>query len=403
MAISVVVTTIMRIAHVTATFPPYYAGTGLVCYHNALELARRGHQVTVFTAGAPPVAYQPPPQFEVHRLPALFQLGNAPLLPGLLKLDDFDLIHLHYPFIFGAELIWMVSKIRHIPYVLTYHNDLLGSGLRRWLFEAYFALSAPLVFQGAGKLAAVSMDHAAACKATPLFRRRWPHVVELPNGVNAKIFRPGLDGGSIRRKLGIPAGTKVIAFVGALDRAHPFKGVDYLLQAFSRLGDPDAVLLIIGDGNLRPAYMRLAAELGLAGRTFFAGTVAHTDLPPYYAAADVIVLPSFPPESFGMVLVEAMACGRPVIAHDIPGVRTLIDDGVDGYLIQPGDADALLRQFVQILSMPSYARLAMGSAGRRKIELKYTWELAGQRLEYIYQQVIASCNQKATSQGAELV
>ena len=252
----------MRIAHVTATFPPYYAGTGMVCHHNALELARRGHQVTVFTAKAPPVAFQPPSQFEVRRLPSIFRLGNAPLLPGLLRLDGFDLIHLHYPFIFGAELIWVVSKIRHIPYVLTYHNDLLGGGLRKWLFEAYFALSAPLVFQGTGKLAVVSMDHAAACKATPLFLQRWPDVVELPNGVDVEIFRPGLDGALVKRKLGIPAGAKVIAFVGALDRAHPFKGVDYLLQAFSWLSDPDAVLLIVGDGDLKSAYMRLARGPG---------------------------------------------------------------------------------------------------------------------------------------------
>lgn len=382
----------MHIAHVTATFPPYYAGTGMVCYHNAIELARRGHQVTVFTSGDPPVAYQSPPQIEVRRLYSLFRLGNAPLLPGLLKLDGFDLIHLHYPFIFGAELIWMVSKVRHIPYVLTYHNDLLGGGLRKWLFETYFALSAPLVFQGAGKLGAVSMDHAAACKATPLFRSRWPDVVELPNGVDVEIFRPDLDGGMVKRKLGIPAGSKVIAFVGALDRAHPFKGVDYLLRVFSGMCDSDAVLLIVGDGKLKHAYIRLAAELGLAGRTFFAGLVAHTDLPLYYAAADVVVLPSSPPESFGMVLIEAMACGRPVIAHDIPGVRMLIDDGVDGYLIQPGDAEALQRQLAQILSMPHYDLLAMGFAGRRKVELKYTWEVAGQRLECIYQQVIALCN-----------
>jgi len=92
-----------------------------------------------------------------------------------------------------------------------------------------------------------------------------------------------------------------------------------------------------------------------------------------------------------------------VIAHNIPGVRTVIDDGVDGYLIQPGDVEALLCQLAQILSMPSNALLAMGSAGRRKVELKYTWEVAGQQLECIYQQAIALCNHKAASQGAELV
>lgn len=378
----------MRVAHITATFPPHWTGTGLVCYHNARELARRGHDIHVYTVALPGFpAEETLYGFQVHRLKPLFQIGNAPLLPSLLQLKGFDLIHLHYPFIFGAELIWMVSKIRHIPYVLTYHNDLLGSGLRRRLFEAYFALSAPRVFRGAGKLAAVSLDHAAACKAAPLFRRRWPDVVEISNGVDPEVFRPGLDGGSVRFKLGIPAGAKVITFVGALDRAHPFKGVGYLLRAFARLDDPEAVLLIIGGGDLEPVYKQLASRLGQAERTFFAGVVAHADLPPYYAAADLVILPSFPPESFGMVLVEAMACGRPVIAHNIPGVRSVVSDGQDGFLATPGCLQDLLAKVICLLENASL-RTQMGTCGRAKVEAKYAWPKIAAGLEKLYQGIL---------------
>ena len=102
----------LRIAHVTATFPPYQAGTGIVCYHNARELARRGHVVHVYTAsyGDAP-AQEDLDGFTIHRLPALFRFGNAPCLPRLLKIKDFDIIHLHHPFIFGAELILSLIHI----------------------------------------------------------------------------------------------------------------------------------------------------------------------------------------------------------------------------------------------------------------------------------------------------
>src|SRR6185437_943323 len=120
---------IVRIALVTATFPPYLAGTGNVCYHNALGLAAAGHDVTVFTAGYPPVGQTDPEGVTVRRLPVVFRLGNAPVLPGLLGMGRFDLVHLHYPFYFGSEMVLLKSLVNHVPYVVTYHQDVLLGGL----------------------------------------------------------------------------------------------------------------------------------------------------------------------------------------------------------------------------------------------------------------------------------
>lgn len=379
----------LRIAHVTATFPPYLGGTGNVCYHNALELARRGHEVHVFTAARPLAGHQDPPEFTVHRLRPLVSLGNAPLLPGLLRLDRFDIIHLHYPFIFGAELIWASAKAQGIPYVITHHNDLIGDGLRRYLFDSYSALVTRLVFGGAHKFAVVSRDHAAACRLTPLLRRRWDDVAEVPNGVDTDRFRPGLDGTAVRQQYGIPEGAKVILFVGALDRAHHFKGVPYLLRALERLRRTDAVLLLAGDGDLRPALAQLAGDLGVADRVCFAGGVPHDRLPLYYAAAEVTVLPSFPPESFGLVLIEAMACGRPVVAHNIPGVRSVVSDGTDGLLAQPGDVDDLAATIETILGNPALGA-QMGAAGRHKVEARYDWRHIGAALERVYLEALGA-------------
>ncbi|MBO9370914.1 MAG: glycosyltransferase family 4 protein [Chloroflexi bacterium] len=376
----------MRIAHITATFPPYYAGTGLVCCYQAQGLARLGHSVTVFTAAGPVGDVPPPEGVTVRRLPALFRMGNAPFLPGLLALRDFDILHLHYPFIFGAEMVRLVSALRRIPYVLTHHNDLIGDGARRYLFDLYTAVCAPFVFRGARKYLVVSRDHAASCRMAPLFRCP-SDVIEVPNGVDTDHFHPDVDGREVRRRYGIPEALRLVLFVGSLDRAHHFKGAGYLLRAFARMGDERAGLMLVGDGDLKPSLVALAKTLGIARRVWFVGTVPHRDLPPCYAASDLVVLPSFPPESFGMVLIEAMACGRPVLAHSIPGVRSVVRDGEDGLLARPGDMNDLVEKMRALLEDPQ-RRAQMGRQGRARVEAEYAWPRIIPRLVQAYQEAL---------------
>ncbi len=379
----------MRIAHITATFPPHYTGTGMVCFYNAVGLARLGHRVTVFTADPGPSGNcADPPEIEVRRLPALFRIGNAPLLPGLFRLDGYDVIHLHHPFIFGAEMVWAVSRRREIPYVITHHNDLIGYGMRRYLFDLYSAVVIPRVVEGARRILVVSQDHARSCRLAGLFRRRWNNVVEIPNGVDTDRFRPGLDGRPIRRRYGIPDDARVVLFVGGLDRAHHFKGVGVLLRAFARMEARDVALLIVGGGDREGTFAALAAGLGISERVVFAGAVPHAQLPLYYAAADVVALPSTPPESFGMVLVEAMACGKPVIASNLPGVRSVVSDGEDGLLVRPGDPSDLVEKTRALLDAPR-RRQEMGERGRVKVEERYAWPKIIPRLARVYEEVVA--------------
>lgn len=373
----------MRIAHITATFPPYYSGTGTVCYESAVGLARRGHSVQVITAAHPPGIFSYPHEITVRRLPIAFRIGNAPLTLELLGLRDVDLIHLHYPYIFGAELVWAAAHARGIPFVLTHHNDLIGDGLRPLLFDSYTAISSQLLFGSARKLIAVSLDYAANCRLTPRFRQRWSDTVEVPNGVDATLFHPGVDGSWVRRQHGIPIDAPVVLFVGVLDRAHHFKGVDRLLEAFARIDQPDAYLLIVGDGELQPALVAQSESLGIGSRTVFAGKVANRETPPYYATADLVALPTAPPESFGMVLIEAMACGTPVVTSDIPGVRSVVSAGQDGLLTPVGDIDALALRLGELLADPARRR-AMGLAGRAKVERMYSWPAIIDRLEQVY-------------------
>jgi len=378
----------MRIAHVTATFPPYYGGAGSVCYHNALGLARLGHQVTVFTSDYPPEDYAYPGEYAVRRLPAVFRIGNAPFLPGLLSLKGFDIIHLHHPFIFGAEIVWIVSKVRGIPYVITHHNDLIGDGLRRYLFDAYSALSTRPVFGGASKFAVVSLDHAASCRLAPLFRKRWSDVVEVPNGVDTELFRPGLDGLLVRQQYGVPNGARVLLFVGALDRAHHYRRLDLLLAAVRFLRGPRPYLLIAGHGDRMPYFKSCAEALGLNSQVRFLGSVDHRVLPKVYAAADIVILPSQLQESFGLVVIEAMACGKPVVASNLPGVRSVVSDGEDGLLVRTGDVNDLAHKTQMLLDDPQRRR-EIGERGRAKVEAKYAWPRIIPRLVRVYEEVLA--------------
>ena len=397
----------LRVAHVTATFPPYRGGTGSVAWHNARELARLGHDVHVFTAA--PTDRHPgdaaprrddPPGVVVHRLRPLLRVGNAPFLPGLLPaLRPFDLIHLHYPFFFGAETVLAASRVFGVPYVITYHNDVELQGRLAPLPRLHHWLAGRRVLAGARRLLFTTREYGATSFAAPL--AGGPAAGELPNGVDVERFTPEAVGEALRRGLGVAPGSPLVLFVGSLDRAHYFKGLPVLFEALRRLGDEAPALLVVGDGDLRPDYQRRVTQLGLGPRVRFAGRVADADLPACYGAADVVVLPSVTRgEAFGVVLLEAMASARPVIASDLPGVRTVVRGTGGGRLTPPGDAPALAGAIATLTADPALRR-TLGRAGRQAVVERYAWPAIGRRLEATYQAVLGPPAWSPVLAGAE--
>ncbi len=376
----------MRVAHITATFPPYLAGTGNVCYHNARELARRGHTVHVFTAQ--PVAsadWTDPEGVVVHRLAAPVRFGNAPFTPSLIRqLGDFDLVHLHWPYIFGAELTWLACRRANVPYVLTYHIDLVGTGLRSMVFSTYQAFWIGRLLQDARAVFAVAADHFSSTKAAPVAVRLGTPVYEVSNGVDVEKFCPG-DRRLARVRLGLSPDEPTLLFVAALDRAHYYKGLGLLLEALPVLRRPLRAV-VVGDGDLRSSYEAEAARKGVRDRVQFVGAVRHDTLPDYYRAADVTVLPSTNTESFGLVLAESMACGTPVIASNLPGLRSVVTHGENGLLVKTGDVGDLVKKIQALLDDP-VQRQRMGARGRSKVEQRYSWDRIGARLESVYDEI----------------
>jgi glycosyltransferase involved in cell wall biosynthesis len=378
----------LRVAHVTATFPPYPGGTGNVAWHNARELARLGHAVAVLTAalgGEAPA----PDGVQVRQLRPLIRSGNAPLLPGLLPaLRGFDLIHLHYPFFFGAEIVHAASRLFGIPYLVTYHHDVELAGRLAPLPQIYHRLAGLRVLAGARRLLFTTRDYGRSSFAAPLVDL--PASGELPNGVDVQRFQPRLAGDALRREHRIEGRDVLALFVGGLDRAHYFKGLPVLLEAVRRVAAPRLRLLVVGGGDRRPSFERRVLDLGLADRVRFAGRVEDSRLPRYYAAADFAVLPSTTRgEAFGLVLLEAMACARPVIASALPGVRAVVQGTGGGLLVSPGDVDALAAA-MRALAADPLRRAQLGAAGRRAVEATYAWPLVGKRLDAVYRDVVAA-------------
>ncbi|HEX2037880.1 MAG TPA: glycosyltransferase family 4 protein [Chloroflexota bacterium] len=379
----------LRIAHITATFPPYRGGTGNVAWHNAHQLARLGHEPHVFTAdhGAAGGETVAPSGVKVHRLRPLMRLGNAPLLAGLLPaLRRFDLLHLHYPFYFGAEMVLAASRLFRIPYVITYHNDVEFQGSLAFLPRVHHRLIGWHILARAHRLLFTTRDYGRTSYAAPLADR--PTAGELPNGVDVERFTPALDGQAVRLAHGVGQVRPVLLFVAALDRPHYFKGLPVLFEAMRLLGEAAPDLIVVGDGDLRPTYERQAAAMQLHGRVRFAGRVSDDDLPHHYAAADLVVLPSVTRgEAFGVVLLEALACAKPVIATDLPGVRAVVRSTGGGRLVPPGDAPALAQAVACLASNPAL-RAALGQAGRRAVEARYAWPTIGRQLEGTYHAVL---------------
>jgi glycosyltransferase involved in cell wall biosynthesis len=377
----------LRVAHLTATFPPYEGGAGNVCFDFAAGLARRGHRVEVFTASSPGEPADPE-GVTVHRLRPRFRIGNAPLLPQIASLEGFDVIELFYPFIFGTELLLARQRRRRpAAVVVGYHNRLIGTGARRPLFWAYEESWGRLLARHADRICVVSRAHAGSVNYLRSIDRREPgKLIELPNGVDTDGFAPGPDHG-VRERMGIPAEAKIGVFVATLDRAHAFKRLDLAIEALAQL-DRGTHLLVVGDGELLPDYRRQAEAAGIGARVHFAGGVGHGALADHLRAADFMLLATQPPESFAIVLIEAMACGVPVVVTEYPGVRAVVEEGRDGLIAPAGDVGAIAAASRQMIEMEESRRHEMGAAGRRKVESLFGWPSLVERLEDAYREAL---------------
>lgn len=368
----------MKIAHLVSTFPPVIGGMGNVCKNEARLLAENGHDVTVFTLNYPDTHYDDTIYpFAIKRLRPFLRFGNGGFVPQLAgRLSGFNIVHLHYPF-YG-----LILPDKNIPLVVTYHMDGRPRGaLKKILQKIYDSLFSPGIFSKARRVIAVDREYFEQSKFGKLIDAG--KAVEISNGADLKLFSP-LAGDLKDVNLEQLSGKKIFLYVG---NPMPLKRLDLALQAIKILNDPDARLVVVGGGYDLEDYKKLARDLEINDKVVFVGECPNdVELADYYNAAACLVMPS-ERESFSLVIVEAMACGLPVIGTDIPGVRNRISPGADGFLFAKGDARDLADKMKIICALPPEKLKEMGRAGREKIVKNYSWELHIQKLEALYREV----------------
>lgn len=383
-----------KVAQVVCVFPPYTGGIGTVCANLSKYLVSLGHDVTVFTP-----AYQKDcirkervDGYKIERLPSRIKFGNAAVLNGLAdKLNKFDIIDLHLPFLGTADLIMFLKLFGKIkrPIVSHYHMDLLGKNtLYKIIFSLEQKLLIPAMLKMSKKIFVSSQDYLANSKIHHLSVQYPDKFCIMPFGVDTKRFYPTSKDAGLVKKFMLED-KKVILFVGALDEAHYFKGVNYLLEAFARLADENYRLIIVGKGNLQGQYEGQAKDLQILDKTIFTGFVTDEDLPKYYNLADVFVLPSINSgEAFGIVLTEAMACGKPVIASDLPGVREVFGHYQKIISCKPRDADDLAKKIKKILSDQKLYK-EIGKRNLLRAHTEFSHETIASELAEIYSKIIS--------------
>jgi colanic acid/amylovoran/stewartan biosynthesis glycosyltransferase WcaL/AmsK/CpsK len=224
--------------------------------------------------------------------------------------------------------------------------------------------------------------------------RRWfsidaDHITVIPNGVNVDVFTPSdTVGASVRARLGLADGEIAIAVLASLE---PRKGQHVMLDALASAPLREAHarrpirLVLIGDGPSREALRSRAERLGLADRVLFANAIPHEDTPTMLNGMDIVALPSTA-EGMPLALLEAMACGRAVVASRVGAIGSVITDGVTGLLVPPGDALALAGAIERLVNDPAY-RARLGARARERVALRYDEALSMACYEKVFRQV----------------
>jgi uncharacterized membrane protein/glycosyltransferase involved in cell wall biosynthesis len=363
------------IVHVVGYFPPHLGGMEVVAQEVSRELAELGRTVEVITSNvgakdAP--ALERRERYTLRRLRAV-EFAHTPFMPGLLwrlwRVKRPAIFHLHLSQAYLPELVWLVSKVRRIPYVVHFHLDVQPSGRLGFLFLAYKYYVQPIIMRGAIRVVALSPEQADMVKQR--YHLSDDKVTFLPNGVSQDY----LDIGVKPRK---PHKPLRLLFVG---RLAPQKRVDRLLQAIKEVKAP-VKLRIVGDGEERSTLEKLADRLQLRQVTF-AGVLRGAELRKEYQQADVFVLPS-EREGMPLVLFEAMAAGLPVIGADVQGIR----EHVAGYgvVVAKPSAETFAAAIDDFYGHRDKQFPLLSRASRDKAA-RYSWPLLTKQLEGVYKQI----------------
>ncbi|MCA1667812.1 MAG: glycosyltransferase [Thermomicrobia bacterium] len=385
---------------------PSAGGMNIYVRELARELAARGARVDIFTRredADTPTRTLLEPGVCLIALPCgpfgdVEKLSLVPFLSSFAAAVDgwanenrrtYDLIHAHY---WLSGIVGDALRCRwDVPLLMTFHT----------LAQAKNTVARSIAENEATQRIVAerrlmhSVDAVMAFNPQEKAEMTWYYGAEpgkvcvVPAGVDTTLFRPG-DRAAARRLLDLLPDEPVILFVGRID---PIKGIDVLVDALCGLRcemwqTAPPRLLLVGGGEGEPGYETLiarAAAQNLLDRIDFVGSLSHAELPIYYQAADVVAVPSFY-ESFGLVAVEAMACGTPVVASRAGGLAFTVDDNRTGFLVPHNDPHALAARLHAVLA-DAAVRDRLG-AQATVVAQRYGWPVIASRVVHIYDRLI---------------
>ncbi|MCI4364922.1 MAG: glycosyltransferase family 4 protein [Thermoplasmata archaeon] len=376
----------MRIVQVSPFFYPHTGGVESHVRALSREFARMGHEVTVVTSRFRR-SLPPSEVFEGYRIvrtPSLGPVLGTPIDYGTrlaVRGEAADVFHLHYPPPLTSFFATRGLIARRVPVCLTYHCDLDLPGVTgRLAARVYQRVFLPPTLRRVTRIIVHTRSYGSTSASL-----RGRELEVIPSVVDLERFRPGLDPGPLRKQLDLE-GKRVLVFTG---RLVPHKGVDVILDALAEL-PKDVVLVIIGAGPRLPGLRGRARRLEVEDRVRFCPEVSDEELPLYLALGDVFVFPSENRlEGFGLAVAEAMAAGLPVVTADMPGVREVIEPGVEGLLAEPLLAHDVAEKTRRLLDDPALAR-RMGAAGRRRAVERYGLATVTRQLLTLYGDLLAA-------------
>jgi glycosyltransferase involved in cell wall biosynthesis len=212
-------------------------------------------------------------------------------------------------------------------------------------------------------------------------------IVHIPNAVDFEIFNPNINSEKMRKKYLPLSDRYLISFIG---RLVPQKGVDVLIKAIPQINTffKNCIYLIVGNGNHRKKLESLVRTLNVKN-VVFTGAVQHSRIPEFISASDIIILPSLGAEGRPRVILEAMACGKSIVATKVGGIKDLIIDGKTGFLVEEGNAQKIAEMINSLLKNKKL-REEIGKNAYKFIKNKFTWERVGNETLRIYNKAISS-------------
>ena len=391
----------MKILQVIPAFYPAqaYGGTVEVAYRLSKELVRRGHEVTVYTSDSIDKYHRQKSRvLEIDGIKVYyFKTLNSRLawnhrlicIPSILprlrrEINSFDIVHLHSYYTFLNIATYHYAKRYGIPYVLQAHGSVLPTFKKQRLKNIFNLFFGYRMLRDASKVIALTKTEVEQYKKMGVDENK---IEIAPNGIDLSEYENLPKRGEFRRKYLIGDAEKIILYLG---RIHKIKGIDLLVNAFADLvKELDGVkLVIVGpDDGFLSTLKRQIEDLKIGYRILFTGPLYERDKLKAYVDADVYVLPSVY-EIFGITVLEACACGTPVIVTDRCGMADFVDGRV-GYVVEY-DKDQLRDAIIKVLSDDELRR-RFGEGGKRLVREEFGWDGVVRKIERIYERTITIC------------